>query len=570
MKKLISLFLTFLLVMSSVVSFAAVDPANITNISDVPVDTEIMISKNGTNFEENLSLKNVTNFTQEYDLLAAIDMTDVNQQLVTLASLNAVEALDASVSGEFDIKVIFPVNLLQMDFYYNYEFYLDEATTDKVFEDFFVLPANNEVEVNNKKEIIFKIKLVDGLKGSDIFEIIDGEPVSLLGDSIYLRCDSVAKPSKLGTYVFKGEVTGYTDIVAEDESRAYHITYDFVESQAKLTLSGKTSNSTSNLPQGIIKPSTPSTPSTPSIPVYDTHKVVFNVGSGATVEDADAYKKIEDKTHNTSAVVTLPEGEPKRDGFVFQGWYANGKKVDESVTITEDVVISAKWINLTPAKDLNADDHVAYIKGYPEGDVRPEANITREEVATIFYRLLSDEKLAEIKTNENEFSDVETDRWSVNAISTLSKGGYIKGYEDGSFKPENNITRAEFVTIASRFINALEGLEAYYNDVAGHWAEDYIALVSDQAWISGYDDGSFRPDNTITRSEVMRIVNSMLVRYTNKDNMSHEEIIHFPDNLETAWYYFDVVEATNGHDHDRHEDGYNELWLVVETQEIID
>lgn len=563
MKKFVSLFLTFLIVISSISAFAVVDPANTTNVSDVPVDAEIKISKDGIDFEQSLELKNVSKYTEEYDLLAAIDMTDVNQQLVTLASLNAAKALDASVSGEFDIKVIFPATLLQMDFYSNYEFYLDDDTTDKVFEDFFVLPADDEVEVVNRKEINFKVKLTDGLKGSDIFEIIDGEPVSLLGDAIYLRCDSVAKPSKLGTYIFKGEVAGYTDIVAEDESRAYHITYDFAEPEATLVLTGETFNNTSNLPQGIIKPQ-------PSTPVYDTHKVVFNMGSEATVENIDKYKEIEDNNHNTSAVVTIPDGEPTREGFVFQGWYANGKLVDESITITEDVVVSAKWINLTPAKDLSSEEHTAYIKGYPEGDVRPEANITREEVATIFYRLLSDAKLAEIKTNQNNFKDVAADRWSINAISTLANGGYINGYPDGRFDPEAKITRAEFVTIAARFIDAIEGIDAYYNDVDGHWAEEYIALVSDQAWISGYEDGSFRPDNTITRAEVMRIVNSMLVRYTGKDNMSHEEIIHFPDNMESAWYYFDVVEATNGHDHERHEDGYNELWVVVETPEIID
>ena len=157
MKKLVSLFLTFLIVISSVSGFAAVDPANITNVQDVPVDAEIKISKNGIDFEQSLELKNVSNFTEEYDLLAAIDMTDVNQQLVTLASLNTAKALNASVSGEFDIKVIFPANLLQMDFYSNYEFYLDEETTDKVFEDFYVLPANDEVEVVNEKEINFNI-----------------------------------------------------------------------------------------------------------------------------------------------------------------------------------------------------------------------------------------------------------------------------------------------------------------------------------------------------------------------------------------------------------------------------
>ena len=197
---------------------------------------------------------------------------------------------------------------------------------------------------------------------------------------------------------------------------------------------------------------------------------------------------------------------------------------------------------------LNGTDHYAYIIGYGNNDVRPQNNITRAEVATIFFRLLTDETRTANMTKSNSYNDVKDGDWFCCAVSTLSKMGIIKGYEDGSFKPNDPISRAEFAAIAARFDPDGDKTPATFADVTSHWAKDEISIAANHGWIKGYEDGSFKPDQKITRAETMTLVNRVLNRLPEAKDDLHKDMKTWVDNMdETAWYYLAVQEATNSH-----------------------
>ena len=202
---------------------------------------------------------------------------------------------------------------------------------------------------------------------------------------------------------------------------------------------------------------------------------------------------------------------------------------------------------------LNTENHVAYIIGYPDGEVKPEGNITRAEVATIFFRLLTDETRDEYWSKTNSYTDVPADSWFNNAISTLSNMGIIDGYADGSFRPDAPITRAEFTKIAVSFFEYADYVyENTFTDVrSGSWYTQFIAAAVEIGLIEGYPDGTFRPDNYITRAEACTIVNRTLNRAPDEDHLLPESVmITWPDNQPGTWYYADMQEATNSHDYD--------------------
>ena len=197
---------------------------------------------------------------------------------------------------------------------------------------------------------------------------------------------------------------------------------------------------------------------------------------------------------------------------------------------------------------LNGKDHYAYIIGYGNNDVRPQNNITRAEVATIFFRLLTDETREANMTKSNGYNDVKDGDWFCCAVSTLSKMGIIKGYEDGSFKPNDPISRAEFAAIAARFDPNGDKTPATFADVTSHWAKDEISIAANHGWIKGYEDGSFKPGQKITRAETMTLVNRVLNRLPETKDDLHKDMKTWVDNMdETAWYYLAVQEATNSH-----------------------
>ena len=197
---------------------------------------------------------------------------------------------------------------------------------------------------------------------------------------------------------------------------------------------------------------------------------------------------------------------------------------------------------------LNGDDHYAYIVGYPDKTVRPQNGITRAEVATIFFRLLTDETRDANSTRSNSYSDVAAGAWYNHAVSTLSAMGIVKGDSNGKFNPNASITRAEFAAIAARFDDKANTSAASFSDIANHWAKDEISAAANNGWITGYTDGTFRPNNRITRAEAMALVNRVLKRLPETDEDLHADMIKWSDNSDASqWYYLDVQEATNSH-----------------------
>ena len=274
--------------------------------------------------------------------------------------------------------------------------------------------------------------------------------------------------------------------------------------------------------------------------------------------DADGSKKYSGLYTNNSATLYpkdsnknwgIPENflKPTVSYTVSGGSGGNHKP---TVTIPDDVPTG-----------LNGKDHYAYVVGYPDGMVYPQKNITRAEVATIFFRLLEDETREANMTKSNGYNDMKDGAWYTCAVSTLSKMGIIKGYEDGSFKPDASISRAEFAAIAARFDPDGDKTPATFSDVSSHWAKDEISIAANHGWIKGYEDGSFKPDQKITRAETMTLVNRVLKRLPETKDDLHKDMKTWPDNQkESAWFYLAVQEATNSHYQKLKKDGTHEKW----------
>ena len=217
---------------------------------------------------------------------------------------------------------------------------------------------------------------------------------------------------------------------------------------------------------------------------------------------------------------------------------------------------------------LNGDDHYAYIVGYPDKTVRPQNGITRAEVATIFFRLLTDETRNANSTKSNSYSDVAAGAWYNHAVSTLSAMGIVKGDSDGKFNPNASITRAEFAAIAARFDGNANTSAASFSDIANHWAKDEISAAANNGWITGYTDGTFRPNNRITRAEAMALVNRVLKRLPETDEDLHADMIKWSDNSDASqWYYLDVLEATNSHYYQTKENQFEKWTKLRETRD---
>ena len=316
--------------------------------------------------------------------------------------------------------------------------------------------------------------------------------------------------------------------------------------------------------------------------MYD---VVYKV-SGDAPEGYTAPAKQTLKANEKYTVAEVPASVPgTKEGvngtYSFSGWKtADGTTLTGEQGLTGDVTLYGVWTftkksssgghrpsnpTVTIPDDvptgLNGKDHYAYVVGYPDGMVYPQKNITRAEVATIFFRLLEDETREANMTKSNSYNDMKDGAWYTCAVSTLSKMGIIKGYEDGSFKPDASISRAEFAAIAARFDPDGDKTPATFSDVSSHWAKDEISIAANHGWIKGYEDGSFKPDQKITRAETMTLVNRVLKRLPETKDDLHKDMKTWPDNQnESAWFYLAVQEATNSHYQNLKKDGTHEKW----------
>ena len=287
--------------------------------------------------------------------------------------------------------------------------------------------------------------------------------------------------------------------------------------------------------------------------------------------------------------VAVPKGESKTftitpdSGYHIKDVLVDGKSVGAVSTYTFENVVDNHTIHATFARKhtptpstptveipdddalgLNTTDHFAYIVGYGNGEVRPQNNITRAEVATIFFRLLTDDVRDENLTKTNRYSDVAATSWYNTAVSTLSSMGIITGYPDGTFRPNTAITRAEFAAIAARFDNDGDKTAAKFSDIATHWAKDEISIAYNNGWITGYPDGTFGPQRDITRAETMTLVNRVLNRQPETEDDLLPNMTVWTDNANPkAWYYLAVQEATNSHYYEFKTNSQYEKWTEL-------
>ena len=290
-----------------------------------------------------------------------------------------------------------------------------------------------------------------------------------------------------------------------------------------------------------------------------------------------------------AGTITVPKGKSETftitpdSGYHIKDVLVDGKSVGAVSTYTFENVVDNHTIHATFARKhtptpstptveipdddalgLNTTDHFAYIVGYGNGEVRPQNNITRAEVATIFFRLLTDDVRDENLTKTNRYSDVAATSWYNTAVSTLSSMGIITGYPDGTFRPNTAITRAEFAAIAARFDNDGDKTAAKFSDIATHWAKDEISIAYNNGWITGYPDGTFGPQRDITRAETMTLVNRVLNRQPETEDDLLPNMTVWTDNANPkAWYYLAVQEATNSHYYEFKTNSQYEKWTEL-------
>ena len=282
--------------------------------------------------------------------------------------------------------------------------------------------------------------------------------------------------------------------------------------------------------------------------------------NGGTKYDSERYRR--------NTLVELDK-EPVREGYTFTGWYADKALTEpiDDIRMTSNKTVYAGWERTGVPERLNGDDHFAYIIGRDDGLVHPEATITRAEVATIFFRLLTDEARAEYLTETSPFHDVAPDAWYATAVATMEAMGIVEGRAPAVFDPDAPITRGEFAAIAARFDSAPYDGADRFTDIGGHWAAEYINQAAVKGWVEGQPDGSFAPDRSITRAEAMTLVNRVLGRLPETADDLLDGMITWPDNPPDAWYYLAVQEATNSHDYGRKADTVHETWTGLQPVE---
>ena len=251
----------------------------------------------------------------------------------------------------------------------------------------------------------------------------------------------------------------------------------------------------------------------------------------------------------------------KKDGAVWQGttYYAHFSAKRSPSTPSTPAKPDETKPTLAPIPEmLNGEDHYAYLLGYEDGTVRPNGSISRAEVATVLFRLLKDDVRMQNLTKDNAYSDVSDTAWYAAAVSTLSKMGVISGYPDGTFRPNAPITRAEFAAMIARFDETAKSADTPFTDISGHWAENAISKAYGNGWVEGSSKTVFCPESNLTRAETATLLNRVLHRLPEKESDLLANQVVWPDNPETFWGYLAIQEATNSHEYERKADGVHE------------
>lgn len=286
--------------------------------------------------------------------------------------------------------------------------------------------------------------------------------------------------------------------------------------------------------------------------------------------------------HEKNTTVNLSKKIPTRDGYTFVGWFADEALTEPitSVKMTKNTTVYAAWSGgdnpLNPDDPngngggngvpgaLNGKDHIAYMNGYEDGTIKPNQNITRAEAATLFFRMLNEDVRTANYSTVSPFTDVNEDDWFNIAVATMAKMGILKGRTADTYAPNEPITRAEFATICARFDTSNPDTgEVGFTDLTGHWAEADVLRAAALGWVEGYEDGTFRPDAFITRAEVITMMNRLLCRLPETVEDLLEGMKTWPDVAETDWFYLAIQEATNGHTYLYKDKENHERWLEL-------
>lgn len=292
-------------------------------------------------------------------------------------------------------------------------------------------------------------------------------------------------------------------------------------------------------------------------PVYTILSVYYDLDFHTLTFDTMGGSKIAPETVRHGLTVAKPK-DPVNGGYIFDGWYTDKTfrhRYDFSTPLTEDITIYAKWFlivlpGVTVKKNtpkLNTADHFAYVQGYPDGTVKPAGNITRAETAAILFRLMDDASRKTYYSTKSGFRDVASSSWYNTYVATLNNAGVITDSSNGYFRPNEAITRAELAAMLAKF-SETTGAANYFNDVsASYWAANAIAICAKLGWITGYPDGTFRPDKNVTRAELMAMINRATGRAPKSADAFLPGMKTWIDNTSDKWYYLDVQEATNSH-----------------------
>ena len=292
-------------------------------------------------------------------------------------------------------------------------------------------------------------------------------------------------------------------------------------------------------------------------PVYTILSVYYDLDFHTLTFDTMGGSRIDPVTVRHGNAVAKPK-DPVNGGYIFDGWYTDKTyrtPYNFATVLTQDTTIYAKWflialpgvtIKKTTPK-LNTSDHFAYVQGYPDGTVKPTGNITRAETAAILFRLMDEGSRKTYYSTKSGFRDVATGSWYNTYVATLNNAGVITDSSNGYFRPNEAITRAELAAMLANFTETA-GAANYFNDVsARYWAANAIAICAKLGWITGYPDGSFRPDRNVTRAELMAMINRATSRAPKSADAFLPGMKTWSDNTADKWYYLDVQEATNSH-----------------------
>ena len=292
-------------------------------------------------------------------------------------------------------------------------------------------------------------------------------------------------------------------------------------------------------------------------PVYTILSVYYDLDFHTLTFDTMGGSKIAPETVRHGLTVAKPK-DPVNGGYIFDGWYTDKTyriPYNFATPLTQDTTIYAKWFLIvlpgaTVKKNtpkLNTADHFAYVQGYPDGTVKPAGNITRAETAAILFRLMDDASRKTYYSTKSGFRDVASGSWYNTYVATLNNAGVITDSSNGCFRPNEAITRAELAALLAKF-SETTGAANYFNDVsAKYWAANAIAICAKLGWITGYPDGTFRPDKNVTRAELMAMINRATGRAPKSADAFLPGMKTWIDNTSDKWYYLDVQEATNSH-----------------------